>query len=131
MASEKSQSIEADPSANGGAAVATKPGEKASARPAISGTNPQKLPPFNVILLDDDDHSYQYVIDMLGGLFGHPKEKAYKLAKEVDTAGRVIVLTTTKEHAELKRDQIRGYGADPLMQSSHGSMRATIEPAID
>ena len=34
------------------------------------------------------------------------------MAKTVDTEGRVIVLTTTKEHAELKRDQILAYGKD-------------------
>jgi hypothetical protein len=31
----------------------------------------------------------------------------------VDTTGRVIVLTTSLEHAELKRDQIHAFGPDP------------------
>jgi ATP-dependent Clp protease adaptor protein ClpS len=44
---------------------------------------------------------------MLGELFAHEKEQAFLMAREVDTTGRVIVLTTTKEHAELKRDQTR------------------------
>ena len=34
------------------------------------------------------------------------------MACEVDTTGRVIVDTTTKERAELKRDQIHAYGPD-------------------
>jgi ATP-dependent Clp protease adaptor protein ClpS len=38
------------------------------------------------------------------------------------------VLTTTREHAELKRDQIRAYGKDGLVNESKGSMYASIEP---
>jgi ATP-dependent Clp protease adaptor protein ClpS len=86
-------------------------------------------PPYNVILLDDDDHSYEYVIHMLEVLFGHPPEKGYRMAVEVDTTGRVIVATTHLEHAELKRDQIQGFGPDPLIPRCKGSMSATIEPA--
>ncbi len=90
----------------------------------------KRQPPYHVILLDDDDHTYEYVIRMLQELFGHSFETAYLMAVEVDTTGRVIVLTTTKEHAEFKRDQIHAFGPDPL--SSHGcagSMSAVIEPA--
>jgi ATP-dependent Clp protease adaptor protein ClpS len=91
-------------------------------------SKPKKQPPYNVILLDDDFHSYAYVINMLQKLFGHPVEKGYQLAKEVDTSGRAIVLTTTREHAELKRDQIHAFGKDDLIADCAGSMSATIEP---
>ena len=87
------------------------------------------IPPYHVILLNDDDHTYEYVIRMLAELFGHGQEKAFLMAKEVDNSGRVIVDTTTKERAELKRDQIHAFGADPLLARSQGSMSATIEPA--
>jgi ATP-dependent Clp protease adaptor protein ClpS len=89
----------------------------------------KRQPPYNVVLLNDDDHSYEYVIIMLQQLFGHPPEKGYQMAKEVDTSGRVIVLTTTLEHAELKRDQIHAFGPDPLITRCQGSMSAEIEPA--
>ena len=88
----------------------------------------KRQPPYNVVLLNDDDHTYDYVITMLQVLFGHPREKGFLLAKEVDTSGRVIVLTTTKEHAELKRDQIHAFGPDPLMPRCQGSMSSVIEP---
>ena len=87
------------------------------------------LPPYNVILLDDNDHSYEYVIHMLEALFGHPPEKGYRMAVEVDTRGRVIVATTHLEQAELKRDQIQTFGPDPLIPRCKGSMSAIIEPA--
>lgn len=89
----------------------------------------ERLPPYNVILLDDDEHSFEYVIYMLEKIFGHPPEKGYKMAMEVHTTGRVIVTTTNLEHAELKRDQIHAFGPDPLIPRCKGSMSATVEPA--
>lgn len=91
--------------------------------------NTRRQPPYNVILLDDEDHTFEYVIEMLQVLFGHPKEKGYQLAEEVHTAGRAIVLTTTLEHAELKRDQIHAYGKDQRVENCAGSMSAILEPA--
>ncbi|MDQ4128453.1 MAG: ATP-dependent Clp protease adaptor ClpS [Actinomycetota bacterium] len=88
------------------------------------------LPPYNVVLLDDDDHTYEYVILILKRVFGHPLEKGYKMAQEVDATGRVIVATTNLEQAELKRDQIQSFGPDPLIPRCKGSMSATIEPAM-
>ncbi len=90
---------------------------------------PQRQPRYHVVLWNDDDHSYQYVIAMLMELFGYPAERGFQLAHEVDTQGRAIVLTTTREHAELKRDQIHAYGKDPLLDECRGSMYATIEAA--
>lgn len=91
-------------------------------------SRPKRQPRYHVVLWNDDDHTYQYVIAMLRQLFGHPPERGLQLAKQVDQHGRVIVLTTTREHAELKRDQIRGFGADRLLARSKGSMSASIEP---
>lgn len=89
----------------------------------------KRQPPYHVILLNDDDHTYQYVIHMLQALFGHPPETGFEMAREVDTKGRVIVDTTSLERAELKQDQIHGFGADPLIPRCKGSMSAEIEPA--
>jgi len=87
------------------------------------------IPRYHVVLLDDDDHSYDYVIEMLIKLFGHSRERAFLMACEVDGAGRVIVDTTTKERAELKRDQIHAYGSDWRIPRCKGSMSAVVEPA--
>ena len=87
------------------------------------------IPRYNVLLWDSDEHSYEYVERMLRELFGYTPEECHKLAKTVDAEGKVVVLTTTKEHAELKRDQILAYGKDPAMKNCKGSMHATIESA--
>ena len=104
--------------------------------PALPKLRPEeqvrRQPPYHVILLNDDDHTYQYVIEMLQQLFGHPPEKGFQLAREVDTTGRAVVLTTTKEHAELKRDQIHAFGPDRYStKDCKGSMSAVIEAAYD
>jgi len=92
---------------------------------------PKRQPRYNVILWNDDDHTYAYVMTMLLELFAHPLEKGFLLAKEVDSSGRAILLTTTKEHAELKRDQVHAYGKDGAIASCRGSMSCTIEPVSD
>ncbi len=92
---------------------------------------PKRQPPYHVIILDDDEHTYDYVIQLLQRLFGVSQEEAYLKAVEVDTTSRAIVDTTTKERAEFKRDQIHAYGRDWRIESCAGSMTALIEPAID
>ncbi len=97
-------------------------------RPA---TEPKTEQPWlwNVVLLDDDDHTYEYVIRMLHTVFSMPIEKAFKVAETVDADGRAVLLTTHKEHAELKREQVHAFGKDVLIASCAGSMSAILEPA--
>ena len=78
--------------------------------------------------LEVDNGTYEYVIAMLKQIFGHPLELGLQLAEEVDLQGRAIILTTTMEHAELKRDQIHAFGKDPYIKDCRGSMSASIEP---
>ncbi|MBL1217246.1 MAG: ATP-dependent Clp protease adaptor ClpS [Planctomycetes bacterium] len=82
---------------------------------------------WNVVLHDDDDHSYGYVMGMLVHLFGVSIPASYQMACEVDKSGRVICTTTYKEKAELKREQIHEFGADPAIPKCKGAMTATIE----
>lgn len=84
--------------------------------------------PWNVVLLDDDNHSYEYVIEMLGVLFGYTIDKAYRMACEVDEEKRVIVWSGHLEIAELKQEQIHEYGPDWRM-ASEGSMSAVLQQA--
>lgn len=84
---------------------------------------------FHVVLLDDDEHTYDYVIEMLQKLFFLPLDAAFQHAVEVDTTGRTIVITCERPEAEFARDQIQSYGADPRMPKSKGSMSAVLIPA--
>ena len=89
----------------------------------------QLAPRYHVVLLDDNEHTYDYVIEMLCRLFLFSESGAFLHAKEVDATGRTIVITCELPQAEFARDQIHAYGADWRMPSSKGSMSAVIEPA--
>lgn len=89
---------------------------------------PRRQPRYHVILWNDEEHTYDYVIRMMREVFGYSVERGFQIAKEVDTSGRAICMTTTMELAELKRDQIHAYGKDPNMPRCAGSMWSTIEP---
>jgi len=89
----------------------------------------RKTPLYHVVLLDDDDHTYEYVIEMVIKLFACSESAAWNHAVEVDTTGRTIVMTCELPQAEFARDQIHAYGADWRMERSKGSMSAIVEPA--
>lgn len=88
------------------------------------------VPLYRVVLLDDNDHTYDYVIEMLQRIFVFTLDQAYRHAEEVDRAGRTTLITCELAEAEFGRDQILGYGPDPRLPRSHGSMSAIIEPAV-
>jgi ATP-dependent Clp protease adaptor protein ClpS len=88
----------------------------------------ERAPLYNVVLLDDDEHTYEYVVEMLMKLFACSESAAWNHAVEVDTTGRTIVMTCELALAEYGRDQIHAYGADWRMPQSKGSMSAIIEP---
>jgi len=85
---------------------------------------------WNVVLLDSDDHSYEYVMELAMRLFGYPLERAFKAAAKVDKDGRAVLLTTHKELAELKIEQITSFGRDPRVSECAGAMSALMEPAM-
>ena len=87
----------------------------------------QRAPLYHVILLNDDEHTYDYVIEMLCKLFFMAVEQAFQHAVEVDNVGRTVVITCELPEAEFARDQIHGYGRDPRMEVSKGSMSAVIQ----
>ncbi len=89
----------------------------------------QLVPLYRVVLLDDNDHTYDYVIEMLQKIFIFTLEQAYRHAEEVDRSGRTILITCELGEAEFARDQIHAYGPDWRLQRSRGSMSAVVEPA--
>jgi ATP-dependent Clp protease adaptor protein ClpS len=88
----------------------------------------QLVPLYRVVLLDDNDHTYDYVIEMLQKIFIFTLDQAYRHAEEVDRAGRTVLITCELREAEYSRDQIHAYGPDWRLPRSKGSMSARIEP---
>ncbi len=91
----------------------------------------EKTPLYRVVLLDDDDHTYDYVIEMLQKIFIFSAEQALRHAQEVDAMGRTVLMTCELPEAEFARDQVQSYGRDWRLPRSQGSMSAIVEPAGD
>ena len=88
----------------------------------------ERVPLYRVVLLDDNDHTYDYVIEMLQKIFVFSLDQAYRHAEEVDRSGRTVLITCELAQAEFARDQIQAYGPDWRLVRSKGSMTALIEP---
>lgn len=84
---------------------------------------------YHVIILNDDEHTFDYVIEMLQAVFNMQYATAMAHTVEADATGSSIVYTTSLEEAERKRDQIHAYGPDWRMPNSRGSVAALVEPA--
>jgi ATP-dependent Clp protease adaptor protein ClpS len=90
----------------------------------------RRVPPYNVILENDDHHSAEFVVEVLQKALGYAQERAYRLMIQAHTSGRAVVWTGPKEVAELKADQIRSFH-EPANQGSGklGPLGCYIEPA--
>ncbi len=103
---------------------------KSTVSPETEVINRAEITPlYRVVLLDDDDHTYDYVIEMLQKIFIFSLDRAYQHAEEVDTCGRTVLITCQLPEAEFARDQIHAYGPDWRLPRSKGSMSAIVEPA--
>jgi ATP-dependent Clp protease adaptor protein ClpS len=89
----------------------------------------QMVPLYRVVLLDDNDHTYDYVIEMLQKIFVFSLDESYRHAEEVDRTGRTVLITCELPEAEFSRDQVQAYGPDWRLPRSQASMQAIIEPA--
>jgi ATP-dependent Clp protease adaptor protein ClpS len=102
--------------------VTTKPKEKES-----TGTG--RVPPFHVILENDDYHSFEFVVDVLRKALGFNEQRAIQVTHEAHTKGRAICWTGSKEVAELKVEQILGFHEIRLDGRKLGPLGVAIEPA--
>jgi ATP-dependent Clp protease adaptor protein ClpS len=110
-------------------AVESPPQTEQERKRESSATRPKKQPPYAVVLLNDDLHTFQYVMETLSKVFGYPLEKCFTLTQQVHHQGRGIVWSGTRELAELKRDQIRSAGPDFYAAEKIGfPLGAIVEP---
>jgi ATP-dependent Clp protease adaptor protein ClpS len=72
-------------------------------------TQTRRVPPYHVVLLNDDHHSMQFVVEVLCQALGINTERAIEYMLTAHHGGRAIVWTGPLEGAELKADQIRTF----------------------
>ena len=92
-------------------------------------TKTRRIPPYNVVLENDDYHSFEFVVEVLQKTFGFNDQKAFQLTHEAHTQGRAVVWTGPKEVAELKAEQLQSFHEERADGQKFGPLGCTIEPA--
>jgi len=83
--------------------------------------------PFKVVLFNDEEHTYDYVVEMLTHVCQLSKQNAFRCAVEVDLTGRTVVRYGTRSQCESTCSKIRDYGPDHRLPQSMGSMNAEVQ----
>ena len=119
MAEEKTEKPAAEPVGGGGqdgATATAKP--KRSRKTTPKRKPPQQLPPWKVLLHNDDKNSIDFVVQAIVQLTPLKENEATVRMLEAHKTGVALLLTTHKERAELYKDQFESKG-----------LTVTIEPA--
>ena len=91
---------------------------KAPPKPTPKKKPPQMMPPWKVLLHNDDKNDFEYVITTIMSLTTLKTEDAVQRTVEAHKTGVALLLTTHKERAELYKDQFESK-----------RLTVTIEPA--
>jgi ATP-dependent Clp protease adaptor protein ClpS len=103
--------------------VTTEPKER-------EGTRTRRIPPYHVILLNDEHHSMEFVVEVLCKVLGCPVERAVQLMLEAHHSGRSVIWTGPREVAELKQEQVQTFHETrPTDGAQLGPLGCVIEPA--
>ena len=96
----------------------------------------RRLPPYNVVILNDEEHTFPYVIELLIKLFRHDHPKAEELTWRIHTTGRADRLHDAQRtrrdearpgHRLRRRPAARAFqGADALLRRAGAP--GVIEP---
>ena|SRR5947209_16826276 len=113
---EKDKGETAQTSKPSGSTATAKPKEKA--RKAPSKKPPQMLPPWKVLLHNDDKNDVNDVVETIVELTPLNQQDAKQRTDEAHKTGVALLLVTHKERAELYKDQFESKG-----------LTVSIEPA--
>jgi ATP-dependent Clp protease adaptor protein ClpS len=102
--------------------MATKPMEREE-------TEIRLLPPYNVILENDDHHSMEFVMSVLQTALGYNEQRSFQLMMLAHETGQAIVWTGSKEVAELKLEQMLTMHETHASGRKLGPLGVRIEPA--
>lgn len=116
MADQEKDKAPASAEPTEGGVAATKP--KAKTRKAPKKRPPEMLPPYKVLLHNDDKNDMVFVIRTVVELTPLNEEAAKQKMMEANDTGVSLLLVTHKERAELYQEQFQSKG-----------LTVTIEPA--
>ena len=114
---EKESKPSESPSEGGGTATATAPPKAAKSKPKSAPKPPGMMPPWKVLLHNDDKNDIMHVVASIIELTPLKKEEAVERTLEAHQSGVALLLVTHKERAELYLEQFQSK-----------SLTVTIEP---
>jgi ATP-dependent Clp protease adaptor protein ClpS len=119
---DENKDVEKKDADNGGGSgsgkVATATKTKRAPKKSPAKKPPQQLPPYKVLLHNDDVNDVEHVVHTIVALTPLNTEDAVIRTLEAHETGVALLLTTHKERAELYREQFQSKG-----------LTVTIEPA--
>ena len=95
----------------------------------IEEVKTHRLPPYNVILENDDHHSMEFVIGVLQKALGYNEQRSFQLMMQAHESGQAIVWTGSKEVAELKLELMLSCHETKSNGQKLGPLGVRIEPA--
>ena len=78
------------------------------------------LPPFAVVLHNDDHNEMGFVVQTVAMLARVPMEQAFEHTLEAHEEGQAVVLRTHREHAELVCEQFQSKGLTGTVERVRG-----------
>ena len=90
-------------------------------------TATKAVPPFKVVLFNDEEHTYDYVVELLTHVCRLSRDNAFRCAVEVDLTGRTIVRYGSRSECQATCAKITAYGPDHRLPQSMGSMNAEVQ----
>ncbi len=103
---------------SGTATLEPKKDSRASTKTTPKKTPPKQLPPFKVMLHNDDKNDMNYVVEAIISLTPLNEDSAIQRMVEAHKSGVALLLVTHKERAELYQEQF-----------TSKQLVVTIEPA--
>jgi ATP-dependent Clp protease adaptor protein ClpS len=92
-------------------------------------TGTRRVPPYNLILENDEYHSMEFVVEVLQKALGYNEQRAILLMLEAHNGDRSVVWTGPREVAELKLEQVHTYHEIREGGRDLGPLSCVIEPA--
>jgi ATP-dependent Clp protease adapter protein ClpS len=106
------------PASSGAGKSGTATKTKRAPRKSPAKKPPQQLPPWKVLLHNDDKNDVEFVVETIVALTPLNEHDASKRTLEAHHTGVALLLTTHKERAELYKEQFQSKG-----------LTVSIEPA--
>jgi Uncharacterized conserved protein len=103
------------------ASVTEQPVKATHAAPRLAPPRMDRLPPFRVLLHNDDHNDMVFVVESIELLTPLPRVRAVEAMFAAHRHGVALLLVTHRERAELYREQFTSRGLTVTIEPAEGS----------